>query len=524
VSPGQDQLTAQIAWPGNPSYCLTQMCNIGLNSRVRLILIDPLGRLAAHSLPQGPGNYGNVQVRYPAPGTWTGVIFGDTAANGGTNGTVPWRVATQQFDSFGSVSPSSLSLAPGQSATVTVSATIPSTPGDSAGAIVLNSTPGGSTSIAVTLRGLLNPAAGAASFSGTLTGGNGRPPGEGQDQYYQFNVPSGTKNIEANVTLANDADDPVGLYLIAPDGAALGFGQNLLNTTNELSATAYTLNPAAGTWTLIVVFAEPTQGNELSESYSGNVTFNAAAASATGLPDSASVTLKAGTPVTVPVSVTNSGAAPELVFLDPRLDQSTTLTLTPVTGTSLTVPLPNSGPTPVFIVPTESSSVSVYQTSSPTAMFDFSPFPGDPDIASASPTASQLCANPAAASYAPSGGVVTAGEWASDPSLCGPYPAAALAGTATDAITVQAKAFDPAVSSPTGDAWLQATNPSASFTPVTVNAGQTVTINVTITPSAAVGTVVSGNLYVDTYDGDIAPYEFSSGDETAALPYEYTVG
>jgi hypothetical protein len=528
VSPGQDQLTGQLAWPGNPTYCLTEDCAVGLNSRVRMILIDPSGQLAAHSLPQGPGNYGNVAVRYPEAGTWTGVIFGDVAADGGTNGTVPWRVATQQFDSFGSVSSSQLFLAPGQSQTVTVSAQLPSAPGDASGSIVVSSglsstLSAGATSIAVTLRSQVN-VAGGGSFSGTMTGGNGRPNGQGQQQYYDFNVPSGTTNITANVSLANDPDDPIGLYLISPDGDALGFGQNSVNGTYGLSATAYTLNPQAGAWTLIVDFAEPAEGNELSQQYSGNIAFNSVHISAAGLPDSASTTLASGTPVTVPVSVTNNGDTPELVFIDPRLTTTKSYTLAPVAPSTLTVPLPNNGITPTFIVPTQTSSVSISQTSSPPAMFDFSPFPGDPDIASAGAGGSQLCANPAEASYAPAGGQVPPGEWAADPSLCGPYPAAALAGTATDAITIQAQAFDTAVTSPTGDIWLQSINASSSATPVEINAGQTTTINVTITPNAASGTVVSGNLYVDTFDGGIPPYGAASGDQMAALPYEYTVG
>ena len=56
-------------------------------------------------------------------------------------------------------------------------------------------------------------------------------------------------NITANVSLTNDAADPVAEYLVSPDGDDLGFAQNNTNNTQTLSATAYTLNPVPGTWT-----------------------------------------------------------------------------------------------------------------------------------------------------------------------------------------------------------------------------------------------------------------------------------
>jgi hypothetical protein len=522
VAPGQEQLTSQLAWPGNPAYCLQDACTAGENSRVRMILIDPLGRLAAHSLPQGPGNYGSDEVRYPAAGTWTGVIFGDVAADGGTNGAMPWRVATQQSVPFGSVSPSSLVLAPGQSRTVTVSATAPSAPGDGSGSIVVAASgSSANTSIPVTLRSLVNVAGGGA-FSGTLTGGNGRDPGEGQAQYYKFSVGSGVKNITASVKFTNDATDPVSAYLVSPDGDTLGYGQNSLNGTSGTALSAWTLNPVAGTWTLIVDFAEPVVGDEVSQPYTGTIVFNGVSASVTGLPDSASTTLASGTPVTVPVSVTNNGDAPEAFFIDPRL--TTTQAIALASQSSNTVALPMTGAEPEWLVPTQTSSLQVSQTSSTPAMFDFSAAPGDPDISSHSPGSSALCTTSASGSYSPAGGSVTAGIWLAGPSECGPYPVAAAPATATISMTAQTKAFDSAVTSPTGDLWQLAVNPSAAFTPVTVNPGQTVTINVTITPSANSGSVVSGNLYVDDLSGPLAPYGQLSGDELAALPYEYTVG
>ena len=106
----------------------------------------------------------------------------------------------------------------------------------------------------------------------------------------------------------------------------------------------------------------------------------------------------------------------------------------------------------------------------------------------------------------------------------GPYSGPAPAGTATISISAVTKAFDTAVTSAPGDLWALSTNPSASFTPVTINPGQSATINVTITPDAAAGTVISGDLYVDDYASGVPPYGQLTGDELVALPYEYTVG
>jgi hypothetical protein len=548
VRPGQDRLVMAVDYPGDQANCnLGAFCDSDLNDRVRVILVDPLGRFASHSFPQGPGNHDLLDVRYPTAGTWTGVIFGDIKGPkdsvGGTNGTVRWQESTERFARFGSVSQPSVVLKPGQSRTVVVTERTPAQSGDASGSIVLTSNRGGvdsylgpeSNSIPVTLRSLINVATGG-HFSGTLTGGNGRDPGEGQEEFYEFTVPVGVHSITANLDFPNDPADPAGAYLVSPDGAALAVGQNsfvrgsgssaVLYLTNGLTAT--TLNPQPGTWTLIVDFAGAVVGNEISEPFSGNVAFNDVHASAAGLPDSASLKLTAGMPVTVPVKYTNNTPAVQELFADGRLNAAKSMTLTTLSPTTATVPLPMTGTTygPTWLVPTETSSISVSQSSTVPGMFDlgYNDDDSDPDLPSATP-GSVLCGTSASASWAPPGGTVSQGVWASGPTECGPFPAPATAGSATDTMTAVTKPFDPAVKSATGDIWELSVNPSAasSFAPVEVDPGHTVTIDVTITPSAAAGSVVSGTLYIDDYNWITQPYLNPDANELAAFPYKYTV-
>ena len=108
--PSADRLTASIAFM----------------TTGQLSLVDPQGRFAGYSLPQGPENSATVDVRSPAEAT---------AMSSGRG--------HQRFAPFGSVSPSSFFLPPGHSQTVRVNASLPSTPGDSSGSVVLNSSGGG---------------------------------------------------------------------------------------------------------------------------------------------------------------------------------------------------------------------------------------------------------------------------------------------------------------------------------------------------------------------------------------------
>ena len=532
VPAGQALLNGSIAWPSTTATASHP------NKRVRLDLVDPSGRLAGYSQPQGSDGYGSAQVLHPAAGTWTAEIFSDTAAAGGTAGPVRFGASVARTSSFGSVSPAALTLKPGASATVRVSAVVPSGAGDSSGAIEFGTGPagGGLVSVPVTLRGLVNAGfGGGGAFSGVLTGGNGRSPGEGQVESYSFDVPSKSpamvRDLDVNVVLGNDPENQVSAYLVAPGGQTMGYGSNYLATgftatgvpveSPRRQLSLYTSNPVAGVWTLIIDFTAPVPGNEVSDPFTGLIRFNAIQWSRGKLPAFARTTLKAGKSYTYQIKLGNTGAAPEDVFLDARRPGLASYPLAPQNGvTGLKLPLAASADPPEWIVPTMTHSVSATATSKRRVMFDFGPFPGDPDEESTA-GASATAGFPLGRAVTP----VTQGLWFAVPSEVGPY-GAGKAAPATASMTMRAttQAFDPTATSPEGDFWkfgVASLARSASYNLFTVNSGQTRTLTLTIRPSGKAGTVVRGILYIDDF---VDSLQFLSGSQLVAIPYAYTIG
>ncbi|HEY2641894.1 MAG TPA: S8 family serine peptidase, partial [Streptosporangiaceae bacterium] len=284
VTAGQQRLNAAMAFPA-------KFTSSQVTYPLTMILIDPKGKFAATTLPQGVTRNGKVDVINPAAGRWTAVIFGPVGGRplDGTTGTVHVAVSTQNFVSFGSLSQTTLTLPQGQtSAPVTLSVSTPASPGDLAGSVVVDAGHGAST-IPVLLRSyvqLTGPST-SGSFTGNLTGGNGRGPG--QFAFYQFTVPSATnQDITASVHLANDPNNLMNTYLVDPAGEIDGYGSNQYpsGSTNgfssQLTASSSAVNAQPGTWTLVVQFVDPA-GNETSDPYTGSIALRSGA-SVTPLP------------------------------------------------------------------------------------------------------------------------------------------------------------------------------------------------------------------------------------------------
>jgi hypothetical protein len=274
-------------------------------------------------------------------------------------------------------------------------------------------------------------------------------------------------------------------------------------------------------WTLIVDFTSPVPGNELADPFTGRIRLNSVRWSRGKLPGGPKAKLVPGHTYSYQIKLDNTGTAPEDVFLDARLPRLSSYLLQPqdtVSGVSL--PLAGTANPPEWIVPTMTHSVSVSASSASPVMFDFGPYPGDPDQESP--------AGRAVTSGFPIGRLptpVSQGLWFAVPSEVGPYgTGGAPAVKASLTMRAMTEEFDTTTNSPQGDFWrfgVAALANSASYNLFAVNPGQTRTLTLTIRPTGPAGTVVKGTVYVDDF---VDSLQFLAGGPLVSIPYEYTIG
>ena len=493
-----DRLIAFDAWPGP-------------NARVGLTLIDPTGAFAAFTRPQGDGDHGQVDVRKPVAGTWTALVF---VRDGTYSGPVHLEFTSQRFGTVDTVTPSSLSLRPGQTGRFQLHTRLPSSPGDSSHDLVISDSSGDQTVVPVVLRSLVPVDRHGGTFSGTILGGNGRE-FVAQENTFAFDVPPGRKALSVSLAFPDDPNTELIGTLNDPNGNQVG-SQSTLYVNAAGSATfthglrAAALTPTPGRWTFVVTVSSPVGGQTLSAPYQGTVSFDPPDISARGLPDRDAV--RAGKPITATITVRNDGPATEDVLADPRLSrQSETDSVLPIDqATGLTLPLTSQ---PQFVVPTETDALlGVAQANRPIVleMGYFEIGEGDPDVLG------QSQGNNAVASY--TADEVANGDWGLAPAMVGPFDTAQT-GTVDTGLLAHTEAFDRNADSSTGDIWRQTVDTNApNYTPLTLTPGQSGTITVTFTPQGKRGSKVDGILYVDDFG-----LRLLSGNEQMAFPYSYKI-
>lgn len=510
VPAGTDRLVSRIAWLGN------DLAPAG--HTIRATLIDPLGRIASQSRPQGAGGgFGEDEIRDPQSGTWRLVLFDATGSP--YSGPLHFTITGARFqDVPGAVTRSAL-IMPGASATFNVRVTTPSSPGDDAQAVTFGTTSGNtsqppSASIPVSLRALVPVTPHTpGEFNGTLTGGNARMQLAGVSFAYQFDVPAGVRAIDADVQvgaagyqLFGVLTDP-GLSPVDAQGTALQDGSPANLQTMHLTWA----NPVPGRWTLNLVTFNGNQSLLTTVPFSGTITFARAAIAASGLPNSAGAVLARGKTATATVHVTNTGNSPEFYSVDPRLSQDSVLSLNSVTKTSGTLPLDVAqlATIPQFVVPPFSTNLQIAATSSVPINFSTSPNFGTPEILSVMHGDS--------ATVTLSAPDIAASIWSCPPTEIGPGNAVAAAFSCGAAATT--RTFDPAVDSSTGNIWSALEGLTATYTPLLLQPGQSGDITVKITPGANPGTIVSGFLAIESFN-----FNTVSSDQFARIPYRYRVG
>jgi hypothetical protein len=511
VPDGVEYLNGDILWNAQAQSAQGQPGSV-----VYETLWDPAGQLAAFSLLNQPSGHGHVEVRQPAAGTWTAAIW-TVKTDGRYTGEVRFDYFTQRFSSAGSVTPATQILAPGETAGFTVGLAPSTQSGDQAATVRLSTGGADDGALPVVVRSLVPTDATGGSFQGTLTGGASL----GQQRTYQFQVPDGQPSLGVGLTL-RDAGYPVYGFLVDPSGQPLNVqstatGQPGGATVFDKAMQLFEKSPAAGLWTFIVKLnqsADAVPLGNFSEPFTAAISFNPVPVVTSGLPNSSSTVLPQGQSVTATIQVSNTGNSTKSFFADPRLEDKVFQDVLGYRNNAVPLPLSVSVQ-PYFFVPPNTDVLVVTAQGSVPVQLEVYPQYGSPDVLG---TPLDDNVNLAVATAMQE---LASGAWFGIPEGTGPFPPGGIGGATADlSAAVDTNAFDSAVSSSTGNAWVSlAVDNSAPYTPLTLAPGQSGTITLGITPTAPKGTVVQGFVGIETFSNSTL-----SGDEVVALPYSYKVG
>ncbi|WP_096304475.1 S8 family serine peptidase [Jatrophihabitans sp. GAS493] len=519
VAPGVDRLASTISWDGPGQI-------------VRLSLLDPQGTFSGYSLPQGAGNFGRVELHSPAAGTWTAIIWTSATSAGYTGPATLTTTSYEAASGGGWVSPASFTLAAGQTRTLTITTHTPRTT-TAASSIVLTGAFGQTTTASIVTRTVLSLQPGrGTTFTGTFSTANGRDYSPGQTKTYFFSVPRGAAGLDFRITLPGATANEVVAHLSDPSGEPLS---TVLNETPDgvigTGIEVTRANPTAGIWQLTLELVNPVLGTRLPEDYSGVARLSTTPVNAAGVPNSAGSVISKHNGSTQTITIHNTGPQAQTYFLDPRGQSEQTYPLVaaeaattdPFTA-SIALPLPSES-VPGWLVPTEGSKLVVGASATDPITFDIMPLdsptalnaPSSPDIESSTGTGATAVhtASPIASAL-----------WAAFPSLIGPAPADGSApGSVSMQATIKARTFYADYTSSTGDpllATVSASPPAAA--PVTVPAGGSATVTLHLNPTATVGSIERGTIFVDTLQPFAAVGTSGYADEVASVPFTFRVG
>lgn len=482
-----------------------------------MVLYDPLGRVAQDTDPQGTGaGFGQADVRKPMAGTWRAIMFA-RPTDGGYTGDITFAATVQKLVTASGITVRHrVRVGPGATAAVPVAYHLPQQPGDSSAGVYLG---GGLGVVPLLMRSTVPVSASApGAVYGTLTGGNGRPSLGSQEQDYAFRIPAGVKDVDVDLHVPGAAFDTLA-SLVDPTGRVVDSQTSYFDDMTSLHGNGATANaddahlswtsPVPGLWTLDILTLSGDLSGATSVPFTADIAFDTVEVTSTGLPDDAGTSLTADATVPASVTVTNTGDAPEIYYLDPRRDGLTTYPMSFVTYPYGKVGLDEAQ----IMVPPFTTSAMIGATSEEPIEFNTSPVLNSPSVMSTRGKTAVVGLDDPQAS-----------EWKCGPSAIGPFKKAAptsefscagLATTATlnDSIAVQG-----------GNLWQMASEPTGpnEFTPIyqqVVQPGQTATIQMLITPSEAdAGTTVHGFVSVETMN-----MISLSSDDLIHIPYTYSV-